>query len=293
MLNNIIVFCEDFSIFINFMKPSLFFLLAFYFIYFKLLFKVNIKQKIYHEIMLLLSLMIAFYFKPYYQIYGQVVMIDVGQGDCFLIQQPFKLGNILIDTGGLKNTDLAEVTLVPYLRSIGVFELDYVFISHDDFDHSGAYDSLSEKIKIKETITTYQEKMTIGNVEIEMLKTPISDDSNDSSLVFVATINKLKYLFTGDISTTVEKQLVETYPDLKVDVLKVSHHGSNTATSALFLEKIKPRIALISCGKGNLYGHPHDDVIQRLHDYGVKVYRSDQMGMVKIVYYGNDNYIFQ
>ncbi|WRK51722.1 MBL fold metallo-hydrolase [Coprobacillaceae bacterium CR2/5/TPMF4] len=90
----------------------------------------------------------------------------------FLIQQPFKLGNILIDTGGLKNTDLAEVTLVPYLRSIGVFELDYVFISHDDFDHSGAYDSLSEKIKIKETITTYQEKMTIGNVEIEMLKTP-------------------------------------------------------------------------------------------------------------------------
>lgn len=293
MLNNIIVFCEDFSIFINFMKPSLFFLLAFYFIYFKLLFKVNIKQKIYHEIMLLLSLMIMFYFKPYYQIYGQVVMIDVGQGDCFLIQQPFKLGNILIDTGGLKNTDLAEVTLVPYLRSIGVFELDYVFISHDDFDHSGAYDSLSEKIKIKETITTYQEKMTIGNVEIEMLKTPLSDDSNDSSLVFVATVNKLKYLFTGDISTTVEKQLVETYPDLKVDVLKVSHHGSNTATSALFLEKIKPRIALISCGKGNLYGHPHDDVIQRLHDYGVKVYRSDQMGMVKIVYYGNDNYIFQ
>ncbi|WRK51723.1 hypothetical protein SD457_14135 [Coprobacillaceae bacterium CR2/5/TPMF4] len=83
MLNNIIVFSEDFSIFINFMKPSLFFLLAFYFIYFKLLFKVNIKQKIYHEIMLLLSLMIAFYFKPYYQIYGQVVMIDVGQGDCF------------------------------------------------------------------------------------------------------------------------------------------------------------------------------------------------------------------
>ena len=166
----------------------------------------------------------------------------------FLIQQPFKLGNILIDTGGLKNTDLAEVTLVPYLRSIGVFELDYVFISHDDFDHSGAYDSLSEKIKIKETITTYQEKMTIGNVEIEMLKTPLSDDSNDSSLVFVATVNKLKYLFTGDISTTVEKQLVETYPDLKVDVLKVSHHGSNTATSALFLEKIKPRIALICCG---------------------------------------------
>ena len=77
-----------------------------------------------------------------------------------------------------------------------------------------------------------------------------------------------------------------------VDVLKVSHHGSNTGTSAAFLNAIKPKIALISCGKDNYYGHPHDDVITRLNDYGVKVYRSDEMGMVKIVYYGDDNYIF-
>ena len=101
----------------------------------------------------------------------------------------------------------------------------------------------------------------------------------------------MKYLFTGDISNAVERQLINDYPELKIDVLKVSHHGSNTGTSAAFLNAIKPKIALISCGKDNYYGHPHDDVITA-NDYGVKVYRSDEMGMVKIVYYGNDNYIF-
>lgn len=76
------------------------------------------------------------------------------------------------------------------------------------------------------------------------------------------------------------------------DIIKVSHHGSNSATSAAFLNFLKPKIALISCGKNNFYGHPHSDVIRRLNDYGIKIYRSDEMGMVRIVYYGNDNYIF-
>lgn len=291
-LNNITTFSSDFSFYLNFAKPSLFFILSYYFIYFKMLLKINVKQRIDREILLLLSVIIMFYFKPYYQIYGQVVMIDVGQGDCFLIQQPFNQGNILIDTGGLQNKDLAALTLIPYLHSVGIFKLDYVFISHDDFDHCGAYESLSKQIPIGQTITSYQEKMQIGNVLIEMLKTEPSDDVNDSSLVFIATVNHIKYLFTGDISSKVEYQLIKNYPNLQVDVLKVSHHGSNGGTSAAFLNLLKPKIALLSCGKNNFYGHPHDQVITRLNDYGVKIYRSDEMGMVKIVYYGDDNYIF-
>ena len=66
----------------------------------------------------------------------------------FFIQQPYNQGNILIDTGGLRNKDLAALTLVPYLRSVGVFKLDHVFISHDDFDHSGAYQSLADQLKL-------------------------------------------------------------------------------------------------------------------------------------------------
>ncbi|WP_027090548.1 DNA internalization-related competence protein ComEC/Rec2 [Thomasclavelia saccharogumia] len=292
-LNNIITFCNDFSVFLNFSKPSLFFILAYYFIYFKIILKINIKRNITREVLLLFSLLLMFYLKPYYCIEGKVVMIDVGQGDCFLIQQPFNQGNILIDTGGSRNKDLASLTLVPYLRSQGIFELDYVFISHDDFDHCGAYESLSNQIEIKHTVKKYQEKMKIGNIEIEMLKSDVSsNDNNDTSLVIKATINDLVYLFTGDASNLVEKDLIKKYPNLKVDVLKVSHHGSTTGTCSEFLEVVRPKIALISCGKDNRYGHPSDAVLRRLEDYDIKIYRSDLMGMVKIVYYGNDNYIY-
>ena len=292
-LNNIITFCNDFSVFLNFSKPSLFFILVYYFIYFKIILKINIKRNVTREVLLLFSLLLMFYLKPYYCIEGKVVMIDVGQGDCFLIQQPFNQGNILIDTGGLKNKDLASLTLVPYLRSQGIFELDYVFISLDDFDHCGAYESLSNQIEIKHTVKKYQEKMKIGNIEIEMLKSDVSsNENNDTSLVIKATINDLVYLFTGDASNLVEKDLIKKYPDLKVDVLKVSHHGSTTGTCSEFLEVVRPKIALISCGRDNRYGHPSDAVLRRLEDYDIKIYRSDLMGMVKIVYYGDDNYIY-
>lgn len=292
MLNNIVVFAHDFSFYLNFSKPSFLFILSYYFIYFKIILKLNVKRNVKREGVLLMSLVVMFYLHPYYRIKGQVVMIDVGQGDCFLIQQPFNQGNILIDTGGLKNKDIATYTLVPYLKSQGIFSLDYVFISHDDFDHNGAFNSLSQQIEIKQTINTYQEKMTIGDVTIEMLKTPKVSDGNDNSLVILATVNHLKYLFTGDISSNVEEQLMNDYPNLHVDVLKVSHHGSSSSTSSAFLNKIKAKVALISVGKNNLYHHPSLEVISRLNDYGIKVYRSDEMGMVKIVYYGDDNYIF-
>lgn len=292
-LNNIIVFCDDFSLFINFSKPTLFFILAYYFIYFQIILQLNVKRKATRSILMLVSLIIMFYMRPYYNMVGKVVMIDVGQGDCFLIQQPFNQGNILIDTGGLMNRDLASDTLIPYLHSLGIFELDYVFISHDDFDHCGSYDSLAKQIKIKNTVTTYHQNIDIGRIKIEMLNAKInSDDKNDQSLVIKATINNLDYLFMGDASVKVEKALLEQYPDLKADVLKVSHHGSNTGTSAQFLDAINAKIALISCGKNNRYNHPHDEIITRLKDYGLKIYRSDTMGMVKVVYYGKDNYIY-
>ena len=292
-LNNIVVFCNDFSIYLNFLKPTLFFILSYYFIYFKIILKLNVKLKVTREVLMLFSLLLMFYLKPYYNIEGKVVMIDVGQGDCFLIQQPFNKGNILIDTGGLQTRDLASTTLVPYLNSQGIYKLYYVFISHDDFDHNGSYDSLSKQIKIDHTITTYQSQMKIGDVEIEMLDDGIShDDKNDDSLVIKAKINNLVYLFMGDASSEVEKELIKKYPELKADVLKVSHHGSSTGRCSEFLDVVRPKVALISCGKNNRYNHPNEDVLLRLKDYGVKIYRSDLMGMVKIVYYGNDNYIY-
>lgn len=218
-------------------------------------------------------------------------MIDVGQGDCFLIQQPFQKGNILIDTGGLVNQDVASDIIVPYLRSIGVFHLDYVYISHDDYDHCGALESLQELMPIETIVNKYDKKRVIGDVVIEMLETN-GTNKNDQSLVLYVTIEDMHYLFTGDISMEIEQQLLTTYQHLDVDVLKVAHHGSNSSTSNALFQLIEPKVALISVGVNNRYHHPNDQVITRLKHQGVTIYRSDLDGMVTIRYHQNRHYIY-
>ena len=99
-------------------------------------------------------------------------------------------------------------------------------------------------------------------------------------------------MFTGDISQEVEQDLYQTYQKLDVDVLKVAHHGSKTSSSDDLFKMMDPKIALISVGKNNFYRHPSYATLKRLKSYGVRIYRSDEMGMVKIVYYGEKNYVF-
>ncbi|MDD4123559.1 MAG: MBL fold metallo-hydrolase, partial [Bacilli bacterium] len=90
----------------------------------------------------------------------------------------------------------------------------------------------------------------------------------------------LKYLFTGDISSIVEKNIIKEYPDLRIDVLKISHHGSKTSTSEEFLKSIKPTLAIISVGKNNYYGHPNFEVLVRLYRNNIKYYRTDLQGTI-------------
>lgn len=294
ILNNIVNMFTDISKYIYFSKPPLLFILVYYYLYFKIILKVNTKLRYHHELACLLGLLVSFYFYPNYSMIGRVVMIDVGQGDCFLINQPFNQGNILVDTGGLANRDVAENNIVPYLRSIGVKRLDYVFISHEDFDHCGALPSLQQLIPVRNIVNTYQDKMTIGNVVIEMLQTDkVYDNPNDNSLIIKATVNNLNYLFTGDISNRVEKDLYDKYKSLNIDVLKVAHHGSSSSSSEYLFKMISPKLALISCGRNNTYGHPHKSVLSHLNAYGIKVIRSDQTGMATIMYYGQKNYIYE
>lgn len=288
----IMEFLYDHSFYLYFPRPNLFFILAYYLFFAQIILKVNMNRKISHELCCLISVLIAFYFYPFYNMQGKVVMISVGQGDCFLIRQPFDRGNILIDTGGLEYRDVAKETVIPYLYSEGIRSLDAVFISHDDFDHCGALPSLMNHFSVQEVIYDFEEK-TIGDLTFYNLALDKAYfDKNDRSTVIYVTINKLNYLFTGDISEVAEKDLYQTYGSLDVDVLKVGHHGSGTSTSKELLMMCRPKIALISVGENNFYGHPHPDVLQRLKDYGVTVYRSDRDGMVKIYYYCNgENYI--
>ena len=284
-------FLYDISFYLYFPKPHLWFILMYYYLYFQIILKVNMNRNFNKEFSCLLGLLIAFYFYPFYNMQGKVVMISVGQGDCFLIKQPFSKGNVLIDTGGLKNRDVASEIIIPYLYSEGIKSLDAVFISHDDFDHNGALTSLQDNFTVREVIKDFKEKK-IGDLIFKNLALNKKYfDTNDQSTVIYVQINHLNYLFTGDISETVEKDLYDTYHSLDVDVLKVAHHGSRSSTSNYLMKLIKPKIALISVGKNNLYKHPHFETIQRLEDYGIKIYRSDLQGMVKIYYYGHDNYI--
>ncbi|MEA4822217.1 MAG: hypothetical protein VB122_08355, partial [Erysipelotrichales bacterium] len=120
----------------------------------------------------------------------------------------------------------------------------------------------------------------VGNKKIFNINNGNYDNGNDNSLVIYLEANDLKYLFTGDISSIVEKNIIKEYPDLRIDVLKISHHGSKTSTSEEFLKSIKPTLAIISVGKNNYYGHPNFEVLVRLYRNNIKYYRTDLQGTI-------------
>lgn len=235
-------------------------------------------------------LFLVIVFLPHLQPYGKVVMIDVGQGDCFVIQLPFQKANIMIDTGGLKYQDVATKRLIPCLKANGISHLDAIYISHDDFDHCGALDSLVENFNVKEVITDFSES-SYGNYQFTQLNQYPAGDSNQASQVIYTRLGNANYLFTGDIDSDVEAWLLDHYSDLKVDILKVSHHGSQTATSADFISRIEPKVALISVGKHNLYHHPSPTVISRLEAYGCQIYQTSISGQVTIYFTNHHTWI--
>lgn len=294
ILQMIIQFLEMSQIFLGFSKPTLGFIIFFYLIYFTMIYKIELHQKIQRYICMMLGLFLAFSMYSQYKIYGEVTMIDVGQGDCTLIRLPMNQGNILVDTGGHKDFDLATKTIIPYLKSIGIHQLDYVYISHSDFDHCGALDSLVEHFDVEEIIDTYEEEREIGCMKVKMLKGKnVYSDNNDQSLVMLVELPAMTILFTGDASTEVEKNIYEQYHHINADVLKVSHHGSYTATSPKLLEMIQPQIAMIGVKKNNLYHHPSHEVIERLKRKQITILRTDEDGMFHIRFYGKSRYIFR
>lgn len=227
---------------------------------------------------------------PFLSPYGRVVMLDVGQGDCFFIQLPFQKANLMIDTGGLSYQDVAVQRIIPFLKSQGVRRLDALYISHDDYDHSGAKDSLVAHFEVQQVITAFT-KDTWGQITFQQLNPQNSHDANDDSLVIGTRLGQARFLFCGDISVKTEEQLVTQYPKLKVDVLKIAHHGSGGSTSNRFLAALQPKVALISVGEHNLYRHPNQEVLERLQSYGCEIYRTDQEGAVTIYFNKNHTWI--
>ncbi len=290
---NIMALATHFSLFLNFGSPGPAFLVAYYICYFALVLRINANLKIKNDIIALVGLTLGYSLFLTFSPVGQVVMIDVGQGDSFLIKQPFNRGNILIDTGGNTSFDLAGNVTVPYMRSLGVFDLDCVILSHDDYDHSGAYESLGSLMPIGDTIREHVGMIVVGDLRFDILELPVYGNKNDNSLVVHVNINNLDYLFLGDVSKEVEERIVEDYPDLEVDVIKVGHHGSPTSTSESLIRATRPKLALISVGADNPYNHPSVEVVSLLESYGSMIHRTDIDGSLTISYLPfSRNYLF-
>ena len=238
---------------------------------------------------------------------SSLTMLDVGQGDSFLLKLKHNGGNILIDTGGekpyndRKPYDIARNITIPYMKSLGIDELDYLILTHGDFDHAGMTLNLIKNFKVKHIILneennslenkitkTFKGKITnisegtikIKNISFNFLNGLNTHNENDDSLIIYSKIENRNILLMGDASSKSEKYLLNTYNLPKMDILKVGHHGSNTSSSNEFIQVVSPKISLISAGKNNVYGHPHRETLKKLKQSKILVTKED--GAVKI-----------
>ena len=236
---------------------------------------------------------------------GEVAVhfIDVGQGDAVLIQTTS--GSVLID-GGNSNMGMR---VVEYIRDIGVSELAYVVATHPHSDHIGGLVTVLNEIpvgtlimpNVAHTTATFERfldaienndiplrepvigsSFSIGNAVFTVIA-PNADNYislNDYSVSLRMVLGDTGFIFTGDAEALSEREMLQHY--ISSDVLHVGHHGSNTSTIQEFLDAVSPSIAIISVCD-NTYGHPHDDVLARLYEAHVTVYRTDYHGHILIV----------
>lgn len=232
---------------------------------------------------------LCFQMMPYIGLSDSVHFINVGQGDAILIRSEEK--TMLVDTGGLSYLDITEEVLLPYFRKQKVKKLDYFVPTHQDFDHIGGLESLMKKNMIHQVLN--QEKdfpIRFGHLEIKNLnrwRNQFQDENNRSFVLFFS-FDSLSFLLMGDAEKEVEEKMMENYPQLHADVLKVGHHGSNTSSTFPFLRHIEPKTAILSYGKNNRYGHPHEEVLNRLQRLHLQIRSTAKEGT--IVYHSKNHF---
>lgn len=230
--------------------------------------------------------------------------IDVGQGDCTLIICGEDA--MLIDAG-----DNDQGTKIQnYLQKQNIETLKYVICTHPDSDHIGGMDVILYKFSCETVFMTEEEKDTktyrevadtlkekdykktvpvvgetylLGDAEFTILgPAQIMEESNNNSIAILLTHGENKFLFTGDAEEEEELTLLQSGIPIEADVYKAGHHGSRTSSCKEFLEAVSPQYAVISCGEGNSYGHPHAEPLNNFRAMGIQVFRTDEQGSIVV-----------
>ena len=304
ILNIFIVILERLSLFISkykigivmFSKPDIFLVVIYYICI--ILFLHN-KKYSFLLLLLIFHKMIIYLDNSY-----RLTILDVGQGDSLFLKFPNNSGNVLIDTGGKtgSNYEIVINDTIPYLKRLGINKIDYLILTHGDYDHMGEAINLVNNFKVEKVIFNCGEfndleqelikvlnkkkikyyscikRLNIDNNKLYFLQTKVYDNENDNSDVIYTEINGYKFMFMGDAGVDKEMDILDKYNILNIDVLKVGHHGSKTSSSKDFINDINPNYSIISVGKDNRYGYPNKEVLDNLEDS--KVYRTDEDGSI-------------
>ncbi len=230
----------------------------------------------------------------------RLTVLDVGQGQCILLQSEGR--TFLVDCGGSSDEQTADLA-AQTLMSQGVFRIDGLILTHYDRDHAGGVEYLAKRVEVDrlylpetedadgllervaascETHIPISEQVEISFGEAQIILYPAKNSisGNDSSASVLFRWGKYDTLITGDLSSRAELQLLADYELPDLEVLLVGHHGSKNSTSSELLEATKPEVAIISVGSENPYGHPTDEVLERLQEAGCMVYRTDLHGTI-------------
>ncbi|MGQ7373520.1 DNA internalization-related competence protein ComEC/Rec2 [Streptococcus suis] len=264
-----------------------------------------------------LSLVLALlFFMTKHPLENEVTVVDIGQGDSIFLRD-MRGRTVLIDVGGRvdfaakeawqerSSQANAERTLIPYLHSRGVDRIDSLVLTHTDTDHVGDVLEVAKQVQIGRivvspgslTVPDFVATLKEINVPVHVVKVgdrlPIfdsylevlypdgtGDGGNNDSIVLYGRLLETNFLFTGDLEQG-ELDLIATYPNLPVDVLKAGHHGSKGSSYPEFLDHIGAKIALVSAGENNRYKHPHQETLERFDSRNIQVYRTDQQGAIR------------
>lgn len=302
-------------------KPSLWMMIICYLTVFVAFSFMDLKRKWYKILPIICLPVILFHFDGKLRDELTISFINVGQGDCMLIELPHDQGVYLIDTGGLlrfeegkENGSAYEVgrdVVVPFLKGKGIHKIDKLILTHADADHVEGAEEVVQEINVGEIHISpnsyYKEVMADLLNEAKKQNIPIVEqmanhswqvgqvyfhylwpkdlhyEGNNDSLVLFLSTGQFHAMFMGDVEEEGEGAILKEYPALpQIDVLKAGHHGSKTSSSEEFLQHLQPTLTIFSAGENNRYGHPHEEVVTRYEKLGLRTLSTSEVGTIEL-----------